>query len=503
MKLRLEVIKGPETGRYFEFTHPDTFIVGRGGKDRPVHLKLSGDDPYVSRQHFMLEIAPPRIYFFDFRSTNPPGINGIEVQEAELHDGDIIEVGYTQLMVHVFPEIIQNTISCHCKRCEKPINVKLIEGEPPPTICTSCQEKEAESIRKKSSLIAFPVTCTCGKDLSLIANSDGRAGELSGIVTYSCEECAKSMMTGSAAGKQIDGYSVIKELGKGGMGQVYLVWQRETCRLMALKQMLDLNNEALMKRFCREMTYMKTFSHPNVVRFLESGSTKEGPYFLMEMLSRGNIDTLIDPMNGVMLPELAIPLIIDALKGLAFIHANNIIHRDIKPENILLQEHRVGVLTPKIADFGISKKYSDAGGSLMTQANVGMGTMIYMSPEQIKDTRSVKEPADIYSMGVTLYYLLTGKYPYHFPTQREIKKFKNENSAKANNMGNALELLMQLENIKPPYVIILTQDQVPIQNCNPAISSELAAVVHKAIKKDISDRYETADEFRCALETVC
>ncbi|NMW20425.1 MAG: protein kinase [Chlorobiaceae bacterium] len=502
MKLSLEVIKGPETGQKFEFTQPDTFIVGRGGKDRPVHFKLSDDDPYVSRQHFLLEIAPPRIYFFDFQSTNPPSINGIEVKEAELHDGDLIEVGYTQLKVHVFTENQPKSIQYHCERCNKTIAVELMEGETPPAICEACEEEIEENNRRQSSWITYTVTCKCGKDLSSIANSDGKAHELSGAVTYCCDDCVQAMMSGKDAGKKIDCYTVIKDLGKGGMGKVYMVHQQETGRIMALKQLLDLKNEEVMKRFHRETKFMKAFSHPNVVRFIDSGTTEEGPYFVMELLSRGNIDTLMDSSSGFIPPDLAVPQIINALKGLEFIHANNIVHRDIKPGNILLQNNSRGGLTPKISDFGIAKKYSDAGGSLMTQANVGMGTIIYMSPEQIKDTRSVREPADIYSMGVTLYYLLTGKYPYHFPTNREIEKFRNENRSKADNMKDALEMIMRLEDMKHPHVIILTQEQISIQKRNPNISKKLANVVHKAIKKEISERYQTAKEFRCALEEV-
>jgi serine/threonine-protein kinase len=99
MKVSLEVIKGPEVGRVFEFAQPDTFIVGRSGKDRPVHFKLSDDDPYISRQHFLLEIAPPNVFFKDLNSTNTPCLNGNPIVEAKLSDGDIIEVGYTQLKV--------------------------------------------------------------------------------------------------------------------------------------------------------------------------------------------------------------------------------------------------------------------------------------------------------------------------------------------------------------------------------------------------------------------
>jgi eukaryotic-like serine/threonine-protein kinase len=500
MKLCLEVIRGPETGRHFEFTQPDTFIVGRGGKNRPVHFKLSDDDPYVSRQHFMLEIAPPRVYFFDLGSTNPPCINGVAVKEGELKEGDVIEIGFTQLKVRVFPEIKLKRIPCYCAICMKTIVPELMEGENSPSICDSCEEKIEEKRRKESAVIKFSAACKCGKDLSLIANSDGRAHELTGSVAYFCDGCSREMMAGENAGAKVDGYTIIRALGEGGMGRVYLVRHEKTGRVLALKQLLNLKNEELIKRFNRETKYMKAFYHPNVVRFIDSGSTKEGPYIVMELLSRGNLDTLMDTARGPMVPDLAVPYIIDALRGLEFIHDNKIVHRDLKPENILLQANGSGRLIPKITDFGLAKKYSEAGGSVMTQANSCMGTIIFMSPEQIKDTRSVREPADIYSMGVTLYYLLTGKYPYNFPTQREIEKFLNENRAKAQDMKEALHLIMQIEDMKHPHVIILTQDQIPIQKRNPEIPVKLANVVHKAIKKEVRERYQTAAEFRRALE---
>ena len=214
MKLCLEVIKGPDAGKHFDFTQPDTFIVGRGGKDRPVHFKLSGDDPYVSRQHFMLEIAPPRIFFFDFGSTNPPSINRIEVKESELNDGDVIEVGYTQLKVQIFPEIKLQRVSFHCERCKKTLVMELMEGEAPPTICDECEKDAEEQKRQKSTGISFSVACKCGKDLSSIANSDGKAHELSGAVTYCCDDCAKTIMTGKNAGKKINTFTVLQDLGR-------------------------------------------------------------------------------------------------------------------------------------------------------------------------------------------------------------------------------------------------------------------------------------------------
>ncbi len=95
------------------------------------------------------------------------------------------------------------------------------------------------------------------------------------------------MMSGSDAGKQIDCYTVIKSLGKGGMGKVYMVRHPETGRIMAMKQLLDLKSEEVMKRFARETKFMKAFSHPNVVRFIDSGTSDEGVFHNGTALKRG------------------------------------------------------------------------------------------------------------------------------------------------------------------------------------------------------------------------
>lgn len=497
MNVTLEIVKGPEAGRKFNFDKPDTFIVGRGGKNHSVHFKLAADDPYVSRQHFMLEIAPPRVFFRNLSQTNKSHINDVPTDEAELNNEDIIEAGYTQLMVHL--EVIKTRIF-HCVRCGLPESILAEDKDP--QYCMNCAKAIQAEVNKAKKKKPISIACTCGQDLSSLANSDGRAEELSGVVQYHCQKCVKTMMGGENAGKRIDDYTVIKDLGKGGMGIVYLVHHQQTGRVMALKQMLDLNNDTLAKRFTRETRYMRDLAHPNIVRFIDNGATKDGPYIVMESIMNGNLDKLMDPFSGRMAYDIAVPNLIGALQGLEYIHANKTVHRDLKPDNILLQEDGIGRLVPKISDFGIAKKYSEAGGSLATEAGVAMGTVMFMSPEQIRDTSSVREPADVYSMGVILYFLMTGKYPYNFPTPREIAKFQKENASRALTLMAAFQLIKQIENMKHPFIIILTQDQIPIQERNADIPTKLAKVVHKAIAKEIPERYQSAAEFRQALESI-
>lgn len=271
---------------------------------------------------------------------------------------------------------------------------------------------------------------------------------------------------------------------------------------MALKQMLNLTHKELIQRFERETRLMKELRHPNTIRFIDSGVTKEGPYLIIELASHGNLDSRIKHNKGFLSPFEAVPYIIDALKGLEFIHQKEMIHRDLKPENILLQDAGGGQLFSKIADFGLAKKYSEAGGSLVTRLGVGMGTLFYMPPEQLRDTRSVREPADIYAMGVTLYYLLTGKYLYDFSTRRDIDLFIMEHRHKARNKEEALALLMQIQKVKvkSPQIIILTEEPIPIQERKPDLPTKLARVVDKAIKKEITARFQSAGEFRQALQ---
>ena len=496
MEVKLEVIKGPEQGKAFILNEPTTCLAGRS---RDARFRFSEDDPYISRRHFLLEVAPPKVYFKDLDVTNPSKVNDLYVEEAELADGDIIEVGYTHLEVSL--KIDLKTEAVHCKKCGKPI--EIYDDESPAQICANClQDLQEEQQRQESIKIKGPliIQCQCGKDLTKRANSDGRARELMGKVTYLCEKCASKISEDK--GPKIDEYEVVRKLGKGGMGQVYLAYHKPTGRLVALKEM-NIFSRQLAARFAREIRIMKKVVHENVLCFIGSGQEmKTGkPYLVMEYASKGCLEDLIKG-NGLLPTKVAVQFIIQSLSGLQFIHNAGIVHRDIKPENILLKGNGNGTLIPKIADFGLAREFSKAGGSVLTQLGNAMGTILYMPPEQIRDAHNVKETADLYSMGVTLYYLLTNKYPFNYPTPLDVLRFLNEHRHKVRSPDEAYRMMIEVKKLKTPHLIVLSEEPIPVQKRVPQIPLTLAKIVDKAIKKDINHRFQTAPDFKRELESV-
>jgi serine/threonine protein kinase len=125
---------------------------------------------------------------------------------------------------------------------------------------------------------------------------------------------------------------------------------------------------------------------------------------------------------------------------------------------------------------------------------------MFMPPEQVRDASAVREPADIYAVGQTLYYLLTGKYSFDFPTAEDIEQFLKNNRAMWRNPQEALAALMQQERIRHPFQIILTEEPIAIREREASLPLKLAGVVDKAVRKDARQRYRTAAEFRHALQ---
>jgi serine/threonine protein kinase len=223
---------------------------------------------------------------------------------------------------------------------------------------------------------------------------------------------------------------------------------------------------------------------------------------ISEYANSGDLNNFLIKSGSSLPPSIAIPLISGCLKGLEFMHSMKIIHRDIKPENILLHRDSNGNLTPKISDFGLAKSYNNAGGSSFTQARMAMGTLFFMAPEQMKDAKSVDEKADIYSLGVSLYYLLTGKYPYDFPTQLDIIDWLSKNKDRFENQDEAFHALIKMQKQNNPMLIILSNNPIPIRQRDPQMSPKLADIVDQAIEKEINKRIQTAKEFSEKLKSI-
>ncbi|MCY2996347.1 MAG: serine/threonine-protein kinase [Planctomycetota bacterium] len=202
---------------------------------------------------------------------------------------------------------------------------------------------------------------------------------------------------------------IVELLGRGGMGAVYKARQKELDRLVAVKILpAEIScDQAFAERFSREARALARLSHPNIVAVYDFGRTGDGLfYFVMEYVDGVNLRQAIQ--SGSMSPKEALAIVPQICDALQFAHDEGIVHRDIKPENILVDKRgRV-----KIADFGLAKLLGQAPSDVcLTGTQQVMGTLRYMAPEQMAGTKTVDHRADIYSLGVVFYELLTGELP--------------------------------------------------------------------------------------------
>jgi tRNA A-37 threonylcarbamoyl transferase component Bud32 len=206
-------------------------------------------------------------------------------------------------------------------------------------------------------------------------------------------------------------------IGQGGMGAVYKARQPALDRLVAVKVLPPEagRDPAFAERFSREARALARLSHPNIVAVHDVGRTGEFYYFVMEYVDGANLREVL--RDGQLTPEQALRIVPQICDALQYAHDEGVVHRDIKPENILLDKKgRV-----KIADFGLAKLLGrDTGDFTLTGSRQVMGTLYYMAPEQVERPLEVDHRADIYSLGVVFYELLTGQLPVgRFPMPSE------------------------------------------------------------------------------------
>lgn len=207
----------------------------------------------------------------------------------------------------------------------------------------------------------------------------------------------------------IDGYDIQDCLGRGGMGQVYRAVQKSLGRIVAIKTLdtqLARNNASIM-RFTKEAAAMAQLHHPNIVYVIDRGANRHRHYFVMEFIDGPSLRELMQ--DGAFPAQEAVRIMLDLTKTMAYAHSKGVIHRDLKPENLLFTADG----TLKVADFGLAGvTHETTHIRKLTKSFVSMGTECYMAPEQRRDAKNVDHRADIYSMGVILFELVTGQLPF-------------------------------------------------------------------------------------------
>jgi eukaryotic-like serine/threonine-protein kinase len=291
--------------------------------------------------------------------------------------------------------------------------------------------------------------------------------------------------------KHVAGYEILEELGRGGMGVVYLARQSQLGRLVAIKMVLaGAHADPLhANRFLAEAKAVARLHHPNIVQIFEVGEHEGCPFLALEYVEGGSLDK---HQHGEPLAQQVAAALVETLaRAIHHAHENGIVHRDLKPANILLQKvdnrqhtvdsramvERAGtsetsnlptgycllttVYSPKITDFGLAKDLADENG--LTRTGAVLGTPSYMAPEQARGgNQGVGPRTDVYSLGAILYELLTGRPP-----------FKGD---------SAMEILEQVRHLEP----------ISVRRLQPKIAQDLETITHKCLNKEPGHRYGTA-----------
>lgn len=441
MEVILRVTFGPHKGEERLLNSAGTLVVGRSSQ---VNFSM-GEDRLLSREHFTIEVDPPLCRIKDLESTNGTKVNGLRVETAELRDGDTISAGESEFVVHVEQTTFSLTTRPRCPGCGR--EFRTIDDTA--GICGIC----------KSNSARFPKTS--------------------------------------------DDFLIERRLGGGGMGEVYLARQLSLHRPVAIKMMMPTGNapEKAKDYFRREMQVLKDLlmpngrGHPNIVTFYDIHEIDGQFQLVMEYVGGKNALEWAAGLSGVtrstamdretrdspsdsntgLFTQLPIGSVARIgklmLAALDYAHGKGYVHRDVKPSNLLVmgppQHPKV-----KLSDFGLAKSFRENTGfaPLTHQGEIG-GSVGFLSPEHIRDFRNMKEAADIYSAAVTLYFLLTRRYPY---------LGFNPNRPEA-------------------YTMILEHPPVPLRVHRPEAPQGLERVLRKAMEKDPIDRWKSAKDMGDAL----
>lgn len=282
------------------------------------------------------------------------------------------------------------------------------------------------------------------------------------IHTKTLETPTEELTTGSTFASR---YQIIEELGKGGMGRVYKVFDKETKEKIALKLIKPeiATDKKTIERFRNELTTARKIGHRNVCRMYDLNKEKDNYYITMEYVSGGDLKRFIRRSRRLD-TGTAISIAIQICEGLSEAHSMGIVHRDLKPNNIMIDDNG----SARIMDFGIARTVKGKG---ITGSGVMIGTPEYMSPEQV-EAKDIDQRSDIYSLGIILYEMLAGRLPFEADT---------------------------------PFAIgVKHKSEIPKdpKEFNPQTPDDLSKVILKCLEKEKESRYQSADDLRSELERI-
>lgn len=420
----LTVVRGPLDGLEYVATERTTWVLGRS-RDCDPRLPDDADHRTVSRHHCLLDVNPPQVRIRDFGSLNGTRVNGMVIgrrrsgqtpqdalsqpfPEYDLKDGDELRLGDTVL------------------------RVRIRQAEPAP---------QTQIVR---------------------VDPDGQPAP------DDPDSAVISLLGGPPTG--LAGYDVVRELGRGGIGAVFLARHTRTGHQVALKVMLPQTEVSaeVGAQFLREIAATRTLRHENIAALHDAGEHDGIFWFTGEYCAGGSLAGLIARHGGVLPANIAVPLFLQALDGLDHAHRHGVVHRGLNPQSILLTPGSTP--TVKLGDFGLAKAFDQVGLSGLTRTGSTADKPYFMPRQQVAHFRRARPDVDTWALAACLYHALTGAYPRDFSVGRD------------------------------PWLTILTQDAVPVRYRLPGLAPGLAEVLDHALCEVPSIGFPTAGDFRDALQ---
>ncbi len=350
------------------------------------------------------------------------------------------------------------------------------------------QQQQGQSINTEDYLQRYSQYQTIIRKVLQGPPSSGSAGGSNGVVST-----APNPIRLEKPGESIGPYKIMEEIGEGGMGIVFVAEQRKPVRRKVALKIIKpgMDSKEVIARFEAERQALAMMDHPNIAKVLDVGTTDSGrPYFAMELVRGLTITDYCD--QHLLTTQQRLDLFVTVCHAIKHAHQKGVIHRDVKPSNVLVTLHD-GKPVPKVIDFGIAKAINQqlTERTVYTRYSQLVGTPLYMSPEQAElsgldvDTRT-----DIYSLGVLLYELLTGTTPFakerlHQAAYDEVRRIIREEeppkpSTRVNTMGASA-------------TSVAAHRRVDVKRLSQIVRGDLDWIVMKALDKDRTRRYDTAD----------
>jgi len=480
MRVELRFVHGVRAGQVIPLEDNQTLILGRG-TDTNCRIQ----DPSISRRHCQVTNCARGVLIADIGSSNGTYVNGQRIASwVALNPGDQVVLGQNQFDIlgpGQAPMPMGTGVGMNLgQTAPGALGNMSRAGMGIGGTGVAMQVPQAGAAMPMSTGVGMNVgqmaaggmgggfaqrqQCGgCGREISPAEMSQGRVRQdQQGRLI--CADCVSKY---DFDPNMVEGYRIEYKLGQGAFGCVYRAQQGATGRIVALKTVRPqlVQNEKDIARFFREAKSGAALVHPNVIRVYDAGESR-GTYFIaMEYVEGREVAKLIE-QYGRLDVGYSLRVGIQIANALQHAYERTIVHRDIKPENILVTAQGQA----KLVDFGLAKNFQQAGNSGLTAPGEGMGTLAYMPPEQLDNALMADQRSDIYSLGATIYHMVTGKRPFNEKTTRQF--------------------IMKILNKMPTAVTEIV----------PGAPAELGEILERAMAKEPEDRYEIPSEFEADLK---